>query len=328
VVDLPADVDRIVDLLDAMPPVRGLPPLMIFADHVACDAPSPALKDWVNARLSSQQRAELDARVQQIVEARLALWYRDDTAPSSIEADLTMIDATGGEHGWQRVPAKPATPDTMEQTIGQWLQDVYRRLGPETVLVVELYLPRPMLTSAALDNATIPLADGDKLRFGEDHAAFLRCTDRYKARSKRQRWRKLAPAILMRLGQQEADRVRWAAPGDAADALKGAFLSDAADSPIWLGFDMFTCSDAQPLDSALSVGLPAVIWLRADDAPTTAALQAKLSQLLMLPLAKLPAALCAWRERQQAGAGRLVSVLLDDPAYFPAIWKPWAQPGG
>jgi hypothetical protein len=238
-----------------------------------------------------------------------------------------MIDATGGEHVWQRVDAKPVTPDTMEHTVGQWLQDVYRRLKLETVLVVELYLPRPMLTSGTLDTASIPLAAGGKLRFGEDHVALLRCTDRYKGRIKRQRWNRLAPAILLRLGQP-ADRLRWASAGDVEDEIKDAFLSEAADAPVWLGFDTFSCSDAQPLDNALSVGLPAVIWLRAEDDATIGSIQPKLRQLLNSPLDKLPAALQAWRERQPAGSGRAVSVLLDNPAHFPAIWKPWAQPGG
>jgi hypothetical protein len=327
----PADLERAIEQLHEAAPVDGVPPLLDFAERVARAAPSPALQAWVKARLAPQQLAELDARLAADVgRARLSLWYRDDGAQPCIEGELDVLDASGGVRTWPRAEAKPVTTENVGATIGQWMQAVYTHVGGVAIdLVVELYLPRALLTAAAYDTAIVPIDAGDELRLGEDHPALLRCTDRYKGPTKLSRWRKHAPKILARLAQAPAERLRWAAAGESADGLRSAFVVEAAAAPVWLGFEPAVCGSEAPLDVALTEGLPAVVWLRAGSGGESIdALRAGLQDLLKSPLDELPGRLVDWRSNQANGAGKSLSLLLDDPARLPAMWASWTQPGG
>lgn len=325
------DLDVAVERLHALAPVGGVSPLLDFAERVGRAAPSPALLAWVQTRLSPHQRAELDARLAaDIGSARLALWYRDDGARPCIEGELDVLDAGSGVRAWPRAAAKPVDPESLAATIGEWMQDVYAHFGGLPVdLVVDLYLPRDLLTTVAFDTATVPLAGGDEVRLGEDHAALLRCTDRYKGPTKLSRWRKNAPRILARLSSGASAPLHWAVPGEAAAGLRSAFVVDASDAPVWLGIDPVACGGETPLDVALAEGLPAVVWLHAASAVAAVdALRTGLQQLLASQLEDLPGRLVDWRSDQPGETGKTVSLLLDDPARMPAIWTSWTQPGG
>jgi hypothetical protein len=327
----PVDLNDAINVLDKMAPVAGIPPLLDFAERIARAADLADLRDWVNETLSPHQKAELQKRLSSgIGQARLALWYRDDGSQPCMEGDLDIVDAGSGIRPWQRIPAKPVTSETINQTVGQWLQAVFDHVGGQLVeLIVELYLPRALLTTGAFDIATVPLDAANDLRLGEDQPALLRCTDRYKARTKLSRLRKHAPNILGRLVQLTGDPLRWAHAGEDAAALRTAFIASGTGGPVWLGFDPTVCGGEAPLDAALAEGLPAVVWLRAQASDNVMTqLRAGLARLLAGPLDQLPSQLVTWRMVQQEPAGRTLALLLDDPARVPAILTSWTQPGG
>ncbi|WP_233464760.1 caspase family protein [Paraburkholderia madseniana] len=327
----PLDLQTALALLRDLRPVDGVPPLLDFAERVARASCSEALRTWIESQVTPQQSAQLDARLAtDSCRARLALWYRDDGPQSCIEAELDVIDAGGGVRPWPRMPAKAVTEQTVHAVFGEWLQAVYDHVGNLDVeLIIELYLPRSMLTAAAYDTAIIPLAN-DELRLGEDQPTLLHCTDRYKARAKRMRWYKRAPEILDRLVGHAADPLLWALPGEDATELLNLFTSGAATAPVWLGFDPHARRDETPLDVAITEGLPAVLWVRAQATDEIIAmLKAELRDLLKLGTDELPNRLAHWRERQCSDACRTVAFLLDDPKQrLPAIWTQWSQPKG
>jgi len=327
---LPGELLAAVELLHDLPPYEGIPPEVDFAERVARASGSHTLCNWVTARTTPHQRAQIDQRLQQDAHrARLALWYRDDGPKPCIEGELDIIDVGGGLNPWVRLPAKPVSAETVNAVLGAWLQAVFDHMQCHPMeLVVDLYLPRSMLTANAYDMAVVPLAENDESRLGEDHPALLRCTDRYKAPNKRALWTKCARTILGRLVAC-GDPLHWATVRDNAAGLKLIFGSTAEAAPIWLGFDPHVCGTDAPLDAALAAGLPAVVWLRdiASD-ETMGQLDADLRQLLRSSLEDLPGRLVQWRARQRIAAGRTVAVLLDDPAWTPAMWSAWSQPTG
>lgn len=327
----PSDLPTALELLHDLRPVDGVPPLLDFAERVARASALKSLRDWVDAQTSEQQKAQLENRLADDgCHARLLLWYRDDMAPACIEGELQVIDVGGGVQPWQRVPAKVVTSDAVAATLGQWLQAVYEHVGERKLeLEVEIYLPRKLLTSAAYDTATLPMAGGEELRLGEDHPALLRCTDRYKGPVKFKRLQSQAPRILARIGSAGGEPLRWAKAGEAAQALKSAFVADTPAAPAWLGFDPAECGGDGPLDTALTEGLPAVLWLRAPVAAGgRAQLETSLRGLLSVALAGLPARLTGWRSEQIDAASRTVALLIDDPDRRPALLNAWTQPGG
>ena len=327
----PADLKSAIEQLHEAAPVDGVPPLVDFAERVARAVPSPMLHEWVTSRLAPQRLAELAARLDaDIAHACLSLWYRDDGAQPCIEGELDVLDAGGGVRAWPRAQAKLVTTGDVGKTIGEWMQEVYEHVGSSAInLVVELYLPRALLTATAYDTAIVPLTADEELRLGEDHPALLRCTDRYKGPTKLSRLRKHAPAILARLSQAPADRLRWTVSGESSAALRTAFIVESALAPVWLGFDPAECGNDAPLDVALAEGLPAVVWLRANTSEESLkALRSGLQELLKSPLNDLPARLVTWRSKHAGDAGRSLSLLLDDPARLPAMWASWTQPGG
>ncbi len=326
---VPEGLDGAFDLLaNLQEDAAGVPPLWDFAERVARVQPLPALRAWLDIHLSPQQRAELDNRLADAAcRARLLLWYRDDVALHCMEGELQVSDVGAGVRPWPRQPALPVTRDTVPAVVGQWLQAVFDHVGNITPeLMIELYLPRPLLTAEAYDTATVPLT-GDVWRLGEDDPALLRCTDRYKARSKRDRLLRHGPGILARLQAPGAAALRWARPGETAQDLKASFIGEHAAPPVWLAFDCAAGGDDEPLKNALDEGLPAVLWLRAPvDAAGRAALQAALGELLGAPLDTLPQRLRKFRAQPPSPAARHVSLLLDDPARLPALLTTWTQP--
>lgn len=326
----PLDLGRAVDRICNLMAVRGLPPVLEFAARVARAADSPTLEDWVKSRLSAQQMAELAQCLEADGgKARLSLWYRDDAGHSCIEGDLEILDAGGGLSTWTRPDAKSVTADTLVKVIGQWLDEVYAHVGTNTDVVVELYLSRKLLTSSALDTAVIQTDDGEDIRLGRDLAVLLRSTDRYKGRMKRQRWTREAPEILSRLDAADANALHWADTADARKLVPAAFLAKTKEAPVWLGFESACQAGEALLDTALTEGLPAVIFLRASSDPATMApLLAQLQRLLRSSLDQLPGALRDWRSARQDEASKTASLLLDDPGHFPKIWAPFTQPGG
>lgn len=327
---LPDDLEGLLALLNESPSTAGVPPLLDFAERVARAVDLPKLRVWIDSVLTPQQKAELKNRLQESAgHARLSLWYRDDGPTPCIEGDLDVLDAGSGIRAWQRKPAKPVTPDTVEATIGRWLSDVYDHAkGQKLDLVIDLYMPRKLLTNCTYDTATVRLDAENEMRLGEDHAALLRCTDRYKALTKRTRWEKLGPKILSRLTEGGVVPLRWATAADTAQSLKGAFVPEGVASPVWLGFDPSLCGGGLPLDAALENGLPAVIWLHAElSTDALKALDLGLQTLLSSALDEFPARLIEWRSTQPSDPGQSVSFLLDDPARMPALWASWTQPG-
>ena len=329
-VQMPADLQAGIELLQGLLPLAGVPPVLDFAERVARASGLDALRDWVDLRLSKHQRAELASRLSKSgYRARLRLWYRDEAEPPSIEAELDIIDAGAGAPPWQRAAAKPTAPGTVCGTVGQWVQAAYNHLGRQDgELVVELYLPRGLLAADAYDTARVPLDGGDEMQLGHELPTLLRCTDRYKSHAKLGRLRRHGPSILARLGADASQGLRWALPQDTADGLHQAFVAPAS-ACVWLGFEAQGAGGHQPLAHALEVGLPAVLWLRAQaQAAAWAAAQPSLQTLLNSPLAELPARLAVWRDAQVDAAARNVAVLLDDPAQLPALLNQWLQPGG
>lgn len=327
----PTSLQQALELLHGLPPVGGIPPMLDFAARVAGDVGSNDLQAWVDARLTEQQRAELRHRLaQNVICVRLMLWYRDDAGQACIEGDLEIVHGGGNVLPWQRMPAKPVSHDTVLQTLGQWIQAVYDHVGGRALdLMVELFLPKKMLITAAYDTATVPIAEGDDWQFGHDAPALLRCTDRYKGTARVSRWLTNAPAILARLAGLTADPVRWAAAPEKAEQWKRALLAADANAPVWLGFDPNATTGDEPFDTALAQGLPALLWLRT---PVGAAgiepLCAQLQALLKCSLDELPRTISALRRDPAHDAIRTVALMLDDPARVPAMWTPWKQPGG
>ncbi|MBB4224885.1 VMAP-C domain-containing protein [Variovorax guangxiensis] len=326
----PLDLNLAVDRLRNLMTVRGIPPILEFAARVARAANAPKLEAWVKARLSPQKMAELtECLATDGGKARLSLWYRDDAGHVCIEGDLEILDAGGGLRTWSRPPAKPVAADTLVQVIGQWVADAYAHVGPNADLVVELYLSRRLLTSSALDTAVIQTDEGEDIRLGRDLSVLLRSTDRYKGRMKRQRWQREAPAILSRLDAAGANALHWAGTPDTRKLVPAAFLTKTKEAPVWLGFESACQTGEALLDTALTEGLPAVIFLRASsDSAAMESLLAQLQQLLRSPLHQLPEALRGWRSAAADEASKTASLLLDDPEHFPKIWAPFTQPGG
>jgi len=327
---VPPDLDAALRLLDDLARVGRIPPVVDFALRVARAVTSEEIEAWVRDHLAAHHWEELKKRVSATRAcARLHLWYREDRRRPCMEADLEILDAGAGVPAWQQAKPKPVTPDTVSAVVGQWLVKVRAHAGGLPMdVTIDLYLPRALLTAAAYDTATVRLDDSNELLLGDDHAVLLRCTDRYKAPTMRDRWQRHAPRILDRLGQGTANPVHWAAPDEDADELKGAFIGcEDPGAPVWLGFDP-GLSAYKHLDAALGAGLPAVVWPRVPLGDGAGALQSQLRELLKTPLDALPAQLAKWRMRNWKSTGRTLALLLDDPWRLPPRWKELSQPGG
>lgn len=324
------DLEEALAQMHDMPAVDGVPPLLDFAERIARAESLPVLREWIDERITPRQRAEIESRLRAgPCRLRLLLWWREDVQPSLLEAELNVIDASSGVLGWSRRPGRPVTMDTLISVIGYWLRAAHDAAGHQAAdIVVELYLPRSMLADTRCDTATVDI-DGDAIRLGRDHAALLHCTDRFKGPRKLKNWLAYGTQILARLSQPVASVTRWARPGEDNDALVGAFTAQETDAPVWLAFDPAACGGAQPLDTALIEGLPAVLWLRAlPGASAAATWMAQLEVLLGGPLESLPQRLCEWRKNQSDPAARDVALMLDEPRRLPAILTRFAQPGG
>lgn len=320
-------VEDIVLCLHRLPKVDNIPPLYDFLERVARESESAEIADWLSQRITAAQRAGLNRRLNQgPVNALLSLWYQNDEGAHSIAADLQIIDGGSGIQPWSSGGSKAVSVDMVEVLLSEWMQEVNDRVGRRSLkLNIELCMPMDLLSSTELDIATIPLADGDEVRFGEDHLVLLRSADRYKAHSKWRRFDRFAPAIFARLGLVRASPIRWTHSIDETAHWKGEMMSNVAEAPIWLGFHPQR-TGCVPLEQAVAEGLPAVVWFRASDTVADMSqLHASLEELLLASLDELPDALAKWRRGPLAIAKP--ALLLDDPDRKPPMWSSWNQPG-
>lgn len=331
---LPAEWRAALALLQGLSPVDGIPPALDFAERVARTQPLPAVRRWLDRRLTQQQRTELEDRLRRSpCRLRLQLWYREDVQPPLLEAELKVVQAGPGVKPWPRSPGLPTSAETLPEAIGAWLRAAYAAVPVEATDVeieIELYLPRKLLGDTAFDIAAVPLGGGDESRLGRDVSALLRCTDRYKGPRKLQNLKRHAPGILARLHQLGGPAARWALAGEAEELWARALTVSRADAPVWLAFDPAALGGQQPLDVALVEGLPAVLWLRVKGAAAAGAACAPqiFEPLLAGPSDALPQRLRDWRQRQPEPASS-VALLLDDPDPYrlPALLREWSQPG-
>jgi len=322
-----SSVEDIVASLHNLQKVDNIPPLYDFLERVARESNSDEIADWLSQRVTAAQRAGLNRRLTQgPVSALLSLWYQNDEGAHSIAADLQIIDRASGIQSWSSGGLRAVSEDTVGTLLGEWMREVNDRVGRRSLkLNIELCMPMDLLSRTQLDIATIPLADGDEVRFGEDHLVLLRSADRYKTRGKWRRFDRFAPAIFARLGSIRRNPVWWAHSNNETASWKSEMMSGAADAPIWLGFHP-QLTGCAPLEQAVAEGLPAVVWCRASDTVADMAqLHASLEELLLAPLDELPDALAAWRRGPLAIAKP--ALLLDDPGREPPMWSQWNQPG-
>jgi hypothetical protein len=326
----PANLRQALEQLAQLAPVDDIEPIVDFAARVAAARDFPELREWAESSLSPRQKAELAARRREDrAFLRLSLWYRSDAAQASMDGWLDVLDAGSGVLPWTRLDPKPVAPGQELEVMGRWVDEVYSHTGMHDFdLEIELFLAGDLLQKADFDIATLRLADGGRFTVGKDCPAVLRCADRYKGGRKLQALRSVAPGILARHAGS-ADPLRWAASADDPDRLIDAFMANDPAGPVWLGLEHEAGDAGALLNAAMSSGLPAAIWLRANpDRLTREDLHGKMRALLGCALEALPAALKSMRMNEQDLAARSVAVMLEDPKRIPEIIYKARQPGG